>query len=129
MKNVLHWIVVYICKESRTIKWRDLTGLEKYKLFSKINIPELFPNLPNAPTIQEIWNSFMKLNKVIHSQVISSIEIETFKQGAKAWLQLFLTVNQTKHVTPNMHAMVAHLPEFMQLYDGIVLFTQQGLEN
>ena len=28
-----------------------------------------------------------------------------------------------------MHAMVAHLPEFMQLYDSIVPFTQQGLEK
>jgi hypothetical protein len=46
----------------------------------------------------------MKLDKVIHSQVVSSIEIEIFTQGAKAWLQLFLTVYQTKHVTPYMHA-------------------------
>ena len=61
----------------------------------------------------------MKLNKVIHSQVIHIyIEIETFKQGAKV-----------KHVTIYMHAMVAHLPEFMQLYDSIVLFTQVGLEK
>ena len=119
----------YVCKESRALKWRDLTGPEKYKLFSKINIPELFPNLPNASTIQEIWNSFMKLNKVIHSQVISNVEIETFKQGAKVWLQLFLTVYQTKHVTPYMHAMIAHLPEFMQLYGSVVPFTQQGLEK
>ena len=42
----------------------------KIQAFFKIDIPELFPNLLNAPTIQEIWNSFMKLNKVIHSHVI-----------------------------------------------------------
>ena len=69
----------YICKESRSLKLRDLTGPEKYKLFPKINITELFPNLPNASTIQEIWNSFMKLNKIIHSQVVPSIEIENFR--------------------------------------------------
>lgn len=119
----------YICKESSSLKWRDLTGPEKYKLFSKISIPDLFPNLPNAPTIQEIWSSFMQLNKTIHSQDMSRIEIETFKESAKVWLQLFLSVYQTKHVTPYMHAMIVHLPEFMELYGSIAPFTQQGLEK
>jgi hypothetical protein len=57
----------YVCKESRSLKWRGLTGPEKYKLFLKINIPELFPNLPNAPTIQEIWNSFIHEARQGHS--------------------------------------------------------------
>ena len=77
-------LIFYICKESRSLKWRDLTGPEKYKVFSNINIPELFPNLSNASTVQEIWDLFMKLNKVIHSQVISNVKVETFKQDAKA---------------------------------------------
>ena len=71
----------------------------------------------------------MKLNKIIHSQTVSSVEIETFKRSAKEWLQQFLTIYQTKHVTPYMHAMVAHLPEFMELYGSVAPFTQQGLEK
>ena len=27
----------YICKDSNTLKWRDLTGPEKYRLFSKVH--------------------------------------------------------------------------------------------
>ena len=29
------------------MKWQDLAGPEKLKLFSKINIPQLYPDLPN----------------------------------------------------------------------------------
>ena len=40
-----------------------------------------------------------------------------------------IPVYQTKHITPYIHAMVAHLPKFMQLYGRIVPFTQQGVEK
>ena len=84
-----------VCKELRTLKWRDVTGPKKYKLLSKSTFQTFFQNLPNASTVQDIWNSFMKLNKVIHSQVISSVGIKTFKQDAKMWLQLFLSIKQS----------------------------------
>lgn len=42
---------------------------------------------------------------------------------------MFTTTYQTKDVTPYMHAMAMHVPEFLKLYKGIVLFTQQGLEK
>ena len=35
----------------------------------------------------------------------------------------------SKHVTPYMHALVAHLHEFLQIHGAIVPFTQQGLEK
>ena len=34
-------------KISKSLKWRDLTGPEQIRLFENINIPFLFPNLPN----------------------------------------------------------------------------------
>ena len=68
-----------------------------------------FQRFSKPSIIQEISNSFIKLNKIIHSQTVSSAEVETFKLSAKACLQLFLPLCQTKHVTPYM---VAHLPEF-----------------
>ena len=60
----------YICKDSRSLKWCDLTGLEKYKLFAKINLPDLFPNLPNVSIIQEIWIQFMALNDILRSEEV-----------------------------------------------------------
>ena len=34
-------------KDTKAMKWRDLTGLEKKRLFEHINIPTLFPSLEN----------------------------------------------------------------------------------
>ena len=50
----------YTCKDTSSLKWHDLTGPEKYVLLSQIDLPSLFPNLPNAyPKIVE---------RVCHSQ-------------------------------------------------------------
>ena len=119
----------YTCKDTRSLKWRDLTGPEKYRLFSKINLPELFPNLPNVSVIQEIWMQFAALNKIICSDRVCSEQAAAFAVASKTWLQLYLTVYQTKHVTPYIHALVAHLHEFFEIYGTVVPFTQQGLEK
>ena len=58
----------YVCKDSKSLKWRDLTGPEKHKLFAKINLPDLFPNLPNVSTIQDIWTKFMELNEIVQKK-------------------------------------------------------------
>ena len=50
--------------------------------------------------------------EILRSEEVSSEEAATFSVKSKAWLQLYLTVYETKHVTPYMHALVAHLHEF-----------------
>ena len=71
----------------------------------------------------------MELNKIIRSEEISGEEATAFATKSKACLQLYLTVYQTKHITPYIHALVAHLHEFFQIHGAIVPFTQQGLEK
>ena len=44
----------YVCKESEKLKWRDLTGPEKRRLFSKINLPQAFPSIPHIENVQFI---------------------------------------------------------------------------
>ena len=44
----------FVDKDSKQLQWRDLTGPEKLKLFTLINIPELFPNVPNCHVVQKI---------------------------------------------------------------------------
>ena len=119
----------YQCEESKQLKWRDLNGPEKYRLFSNINLIVLFPNLQKIDVIQEIWKQFFKLNATLRSQSLSSDQIDDFESDAKAWIKLFLQVYQTRNVTPYMHAMSAHVPEFFRLHKAIVPFTQQGLEK
>ena len=45
--------------DSKMLKLRDLTGLEKYKVFS--TVPQIFPSLLQADKVQDIWNSFFKI--------------------------------------------------------------------
>ena len=119
----------YVCQDSRSLKWRDLTGPEKYKLFQKIDLTNLFPNLPNVEFIQQIWTQFLLLNESIRSETLSSAEISAFASDAKSWLQLFLQVYQTKCVTPYMHALVSHMPQFLTIHGAVNPFTQQGVEK
>ena len=56
---------MYMDKESKTLKWRDLTGPEKLKLFKLIKIPELFPNLKNEEGIQQLWNDLSRIYKLL----------------------------------------------------------------
>lgn len=52
----------------------------------------------------------------------------TVTTKAKAWIGDFCSLYQTKHVTPYVHAMAMHVPQF-ELYGNITKFTEQGLEK
>ncbi len=49
----------WIGNNSQKLKWRTLTGPEKLIVFSKINIPELFPELENRHEIQSLWKDLL----------------------------------------------------------------------
>ena len=116
----------YTDKNSKEVKWRDLVGPEKLKLFSKLNLPQMYPDLPNAQKIQKIWKDFLSIYNLLRSVNTGSQEI---KQEAKEWITLFLEVYQTKHVTPYMHTLIYHIPEFISLHGSLAPFSQQGLER
>lgn len=116
----------YICKNTNTLKWRDLNGPEKYRLFSKVDLPS---QVPKIVTIQQIWCQFFQLINVVRADSITAEEITKFEADGKAWLKCFLGIYQTMNVTPYMHLMTAHLPEFLRIHGPISPFTQQGLEK
>ena len=116
----------YSDKDSKQIKWHDLVGPEKIKLFLKLIIPELFPDFPQGDKIQKIWQDFMAIYNLLRS---TNTEKEQIKESVTKWLKLFLEVYQTKHVTPYMHTLVYHVPEFIGLYGSLALFSQQSLER
>lgn len=119
----------YICKDSKKLKWRDLTGPEKKKLISMMNISKLLPNFQKADIIQEIWNGFQSIMDDIRVLTNEKVKLDEFDVKLKKWMEKFLSVYQTKHVTPYMHALFSHVSEFVALHGNIVAFTQQGLEK
>ena len=106
-----------------------MTGPEKYRLFSNVDWPCIFPQLPNVEIVQQLWCQFFQLISTIRTNSIGAEEIDKFETESKAWLTCFLSIYQTKNVTPYIHLMVAHLPEFLRIHGPISPFTQQGLEN
>ena len=77
--------------------------------------------------MQELWSKFYNTIRELNKKECDPSNFET---KAKEWVRLFITIYQKKDVTPYMHAMAQHVPEFLQLHKGnIVQFTQQGLEK
>ncbi len=120
----------YSDKTTKSLKWRDLTGPEKLRQFSKIDIPTLFPNIQEASKIQFIWVELLELYTILRGiKPLTDTDIQSFKIRVKKWLSVFLSIYQTKHVTPYIHILVSHVPEFLEIYGSLSPFSQQGLEK
>ena len=121
---------MYTDKDSKILKWRDLTGPEKLKLFKAIKIPELFPRLINANDIQILWDTFKQMYELLwSSKNMDEQEIKGFTKKATSWITLFTSIYQTKNVTPYMHVLVAHVPQLLKDFGSLAKFSQQGLEK
>jgi len=55
--------------------------------------------------------------------------ISSIEDKIKKWFQKFLDLYQAKDVTPYIHALHAHVPEFLKLYQNLACYTQQGMEK
>ena len=76
--------------------------------------------------IQKLWDDFYSLFKTLNS---NECDADDFQRRSKEWINLFVSLYQTKDVTPYMHSFTFHVPEFIKLYDNITIFNQQGLEK
>ena len=119
----------HIGKESKKLEYRDLTGPEKLKLFQYIQISTILPTCENSAQIQKLWADFIDIIGDLKLDFHSNDEVMHFKGKIGDWLGNFLELYQTKDVTPYMHALYAHVPEFLNLYTNIAHYTQQGMEK
>lgn len=119
----------YIGKNSKMLKCRTLTGPEKIKVFRSIKIAELLPTCETEP-IQKLWDEFFGLNELFsrRPEDVSPAVVDEFERRARKWGKDFTDVYHTTNVTPYIHAMMNHVPEFMSLHGSILPFTQQGME-
>ncbi len=54
---------------------------------------------------------------------------DKFSRDLKEWLRSFLKVIDRKNITPYIHTFVFHIPEFIEIYRNINLFSCQALEK
>ena len=123
----------YIGQTSKALKCRSLTGPEKLKVMSNISIRNLLPELPDdkLESIQRLWDQFLHLNAIFSKRPedMTDSDVEMFEEEARSWGRHFINCYHISNVTPYIHAMMNHVPEFLRLYGSIVPFTQQGLEK
>ena len=125
LKIPFNW---HICKESKKLKWRDLTGPEKLRLFRNVDFKMLLPDHPEQESISSLWSKFLTITELLSSSG-PGVSKNIIEENSKSFIEHFLKHYQTKHVIPYMHALRWHVPEFVQLYGKISQFTQQGLEK
>lgn len=104
-------------------------GPRKHTVFQNIQLAELFPKLPRVQNIQELWNDFQKLYTMLQKDEVSTDECNSFTKDAKQWVLSFTAIYQSKNVTPYIHILSKHIPEFLHKYKNLNKFTQQGMEK
>lgn len=81
---------MYVDKDSKVLKWRDLTGPEKCRLFKGIDIPSLFPRIPHATTVQRIWTEFQEIYGILQSNTpLDKDGVKGFQSCVRNWFTLF----------------------------------------
>ena len=79
--------------------------------------------------MQELRTEFLEIYLVLQSTTaLDNERVKSFRSRVKNWMS-FLSVYQTKHVTPYMHLLVSHIPQFLNMYGTLAPFSQQGLEK
>ena len=106
-----------INKDTEKLEYRDLTGPEKILLFQHINFHLLLPEFHDVDKLQALWGNFI--------DIIGDLNLNYSTDDAI----LFLDLYQAKDVTPYMHSLYAHVPEFLKLYQNLAYYTQQGMEK
>ena len=133
LMNKPHWhfgiFILYWKRFSQ--KWHSLTDPEKILLFTKLNIAEYFPDLNNKDDIQKLWKEFYDINKLLSARPseVTEDHIKDFEAKLRSFVDNFINIYPSKHVTPYMHCMMNHLTEFLKEHGSILQFTQHGIEK
>ena len=101
LKIPFHW---FVCKDSKKLKWRDLTGPEKLKLFRNVDIHQVLPDHPDANKIFKLWKTFLEITEML-SSAAPQLSKQHIQEKSMSFLEMFLELYQTKHITPYMHAL------------------------
>ena len=116
-------------KDAKQLEYRDLTGPEKLLVMQSINFQTLLPNFKDTNKLEKLWGGFMEIIGDLKLNFDNAEDVNKLKSKIKTWFDIFLSLYQTKNVTPYIHALCAHVPEFLKLYESISYFTQQGMEK
>ncbi|XP_066016033.1 uncharacterized protein [Pocillopora verrucosa] len=123
-------------KGSGQYDFTSLLGSDKKKLLNEL--PTKLNGIIQPDTVEvvkTVWEKFREIYSTVTCRNPSTEMINDYFWKAKEWVNLFTSLGEKRHgykranVTPYMHAMVYHIPIFLQNYRTIKLFTGQGVEK
>ena len=98
-------------------------------LIRELKRQALLLNFEDHKKLEKIWNDFMEIIGDLKLDLPTDEPIAALTAKIKWWFQQFLSLYQAKDVTPYMHALYHHIPEFLKLYINVAHFKQQGMEK
>ncbi len=115
-------------QKDKKIEFRSLNGHEKLRIFQKINLKALLPDLDNIEDIHRLWSSFFDIYESIRRGNYDDKEAKAdeIKKSTHDWFNLFIETYQDETITPYIHSFVEHLHELIRIHGDISLFTMQG---
>jgi len=131
---------LYLAK-SGNVKLRSMNQDERIK-FLKFGIkniyPEMIPQDENetdnnkikmgyfAIAFKKFYTIFIYIKQDFSHQ---QFDFLWFNEQKKVFLEAYLLINETNKITPYIHALFYHIPEFIQKYKNLSLFQTQSLEK
>jgi hypothetical protein len=113
----------------------SLLGTDKKKLLKELpeKLDGVIPDYENE--VKLIWQKFSTVYAIVTCRDPSEEMVADYFLKAQEWVSLFISLHgkvighKRANVTPYMHAMVYHVPNFLQMFKSVKLFTGQGVEK
>lgn len=80
LKISFNW---FVCKDSKKLKWQDVNGPEKLKLFRNIDFTQVLPNQSKFVEISKLWTQFMAITDMLSSPKILPIVLNNFNRNLR----------------------------------------------
>ena len=127
---------MYFSKRSKKMKLRSLNKNEREKILSvltdKKDLLEVFSDHINDAKLI-IFNfvlvDFYKLFLFIKKDHSENFDKHLLTNRLKAWLEQYVRCTDGEKLIPYVHIFVFHVPEFIEVYKNLNLYSMQALEK
>ena len=123
-------------KGSGVYDFTSLLGADKKKLLK--TLPEKFDGViqpKSEQAVKLLWEKFSIIYAIVTCTAPSQEMINGYFEKAQEWINMFISLRdkaigyKKANITPYMHAMVYHVPQFFEAFKTIKSFTGQVVER
>ena len=114
------------------MKLRKLNQNERLSIFNNMrSLEEIFPveirKDMGILRFTRLFNEFKEIYQIITSTDFNKFNKTDFSVKLKNWLRDYIKIDQK--ITPYMHILVYHIPDFIDRHKNLNLFSMQGMEK